>query len=565
MAWNTQQRTLELVSDALPTWYEKPLFVASRLRGTEKLGRLYDYEIDVSTIEAPGLFSSEMHKLVDVNKLVGKTLTVNVAIEGNGSWVQGVTLKEGSVNLGADVRELSGVIAGVKCLGSDDRRAFYRFRLRPWLWLASLNRDNRIFMDKTIEEITREVLAKYPYPVNWQLGGPGYGRKTYPKRDYQRQFWESDWDLLNRLWQEWGITFHFDGITLVLRDGASFHKHGPAYRTMQYLERGGQRIDEEHIHTLEMSRELTTGKVAVIDYDYTQATARFGRMIQIHRDASFDNAEEYIWADYAQPLQGAMGLNAQRNDYKFEADHLARMRAEAYRCKSLRIKGEGNLRGLMTGRTFFLEGFPFKPVNAEYLVTGTKIEITNNDTITQGGGVKREYTCKTKFTAQPANDVYRTPLTAKKPRAFAETAIVAGYGKDIAFTDQMARLKLWFVWDRVGKRDENATCWVPLSQMWQGVRYGALWIPRVDDHVHVGYVNSDPDRPFLLASHTTEFNKTPWDLPANVALSGWRSQDIGGTSIGSNAVVTDDTAGKLQVQVTSDYANSLFEIGRAHV
>src|SRR5580698_6034732 len=138
MAWNTQQRTLELVSDALPTWYEKPLFVASRLRGTEKLGRLYDYEIDVSTIEAPGLFSSEMHKLVDVNKLVGKTLTVNVAIEGNGSWVQGVTLKEGSVNLGADVRELSGVIAGVKCLGSDDRRAFYRFRLRPWLWLASL-------------------------------------------------------------------------------------------------------------------------------------------------------------------------------------------------------------------------------------------------------------------------------------------------------------------------------------------------------------------------------------------------------------------------------------------
>jgi len=310
-----------------------------------------------------------------------------------------------------------------------------------------------------------------------------------------------------------------------------------------------------------MSRDLTTGKVAVIDYDYTQATARLGRTIQIHRDAAFDNAEEYIWADYAQPLQGEMGLNADHNDDEFEADHLARMRAEAYRCKSRRIKGEGNLRGVMTGRTFFLEGFPFQPVNDEYLVTGTKIEIANNDTVTQSGTVKREYTCRTKFTAQRANQVYRTPLTAKKPRAFAETAIVAGYKDARIYTDAMSRLKLWFVWDRAGERNENATCWVPLSQAWQGVRYGALWIPRVGDHVHVGYVNSDPDRPFVLASHTTERNGAPWDLAANQALSGWRSRDLDTQGRASNAVVTDDTPGKLQVQVTSDYANSRFVAG----
>jgi len=500
-----------------------------------------------------------MHTLVDVNRIVGKRLTVKIAIEGNGTWVQGVTQDAGAVNLGADVREISGVIARVKCLGADERRMFYRLRLRPWLWLATLNRENRVFMDMTVAEITREVLAKYPFPVKWMLGGPGYGRKAYPKRDYQRQFWESDWELLNRLWQEWGITFHYDGIALVLRDGASFSRQGSAYRTIRYLDRDGQRIDEEHIHTLEMSRELTTGKVAVIDYDYTRSEARFGRRIQIHRNATFDNAEEYTWADYAQPQQGAMGLNAVQNDDEFEADHLARVRAEAHRCRSQRVRGEGNLRGLVTGRTFFLEGYPFAPVNKEYVVTGTTIEIVNNDTITQGGGVARKYRCKTKFSAQRANQVYRTPLRAKKPRAFAETAIVSGYGKSSVYPDAMARVKLWFTWDRVGRRDENATCWVPLAQVWQGSRYGALWIPRVGDHVHVGYVNADPDRPFVLSSHTTDYNPPPWDLAMNHALSGWRSQDLDGRA--SNAVVTDDTPGKLQVQVTSDHANSRFVAG----
>ncbi|CAD6521183.1 hypothetical protein LMG28727_01586 [Paraburkholderia kirstenboschensis] len=562
MVWNTQSRALDVTGDALPQHYGQPVFVAARLRGTEKLGRLYDYEVDVSTIEANGLYVSTMHEVVDVNRLVGRKMTVKIALEGSGTWASGATGEAGTMGTGAGVREITGVIAAAKCMGADDRRVFYRFRLRPWLWLATLNRENRAFMDMSVEEISRAVLEKYPYPVEWQLGGPGYGRKVYPKRDYQRQFWESDWDYLDRLWQEWGITFHFDGITLVLRDSASFRRHGPAYRTIRYLDRNGQRIDEEHIHRLAMSRALTTGKVAVIDYDYTQALTKFDRNIAIHREATFDNAEEYIWADYAQPLQGAMGLAGDHNDDEFEADILARVRVDAYRCKSLRIRGEGNLRGLTTGRTFFLEGYPFEPVNAEYLVTGTKIEIVNNDTVTLGGTATRGYRCQTKFTAQPANEVYRTPLKAKKPRAFAETAIVCGHDQTRGvFTDAMARLKLWFTWDRVGEKNGDATCWVPLAQAWQGLRYGALWIPRVRDHVYVGYVNSDPDRPFVLSSFNTDSNPLPWDLVANQSLSGWRSQELAAPWRASNMVVTDDTPGKLQVQMASDHANSRIVAG----
>jgi type VI secretion system secreted protein VgrG len=548
MAWNTQPRTLEVTGDALPKYYDRPVFETVRLSGVEKLGRLYDYWIDVQTISEIHL--SQVHEYVDVNKLVGQRMTVKIAIEGSGTAGD-----DGGANAGAGIRELTGVIAGVQSVGSDDRRAHYRLRLRPMLWLASLNRENRHFRDMNVREISDEILKKYPLTVRWRLVGAFNGNGPYPKRDYQRQYWESDWAYLNRLWQEWGITFYFDGDELVLMDNSGYPRHGAAYATLRYLDRNGQRIDEEHIHKLEYARALTTGKVAVIDYDYTRATARFGRSASNYRDATNDNAQEYTWADYAQPLQGAMGLNAQPNNDEFEADHLATVRADAHRNRSLRIRGEGNLRGVTTGRQFMLEGYPVAPVNQKYLVTGTKIEIVNNDTVTQGGS-GREYMCRTKFTAQPSQHVFRTPLKAVRPRAFAEKAIVTGHDKVGVTTDAMARVRVWFVWDRVNKRDENASCWVPLSQAWQGQRYGAMWIPRVDDHVYIGYLNSDPDRPFILGSHVTDRNVAPWDLYANHALSGWRSQDLGGYGKGSNTVVTDDTPGQLQVQVTSDYANS---------
>ncbi len=52
----------------------------------------------------------------------------------------------------------------------------------------------------SVIEITDAVLAKYPYPVDKRLF-----RGIYPKRDVQRQTFETDWAFLQRLWEEWGI------------------------------------------------------------------------------------------------------------------------------------------------------------------------------------------------------------------------------------------------------------------------------------------------------------------------------------------------------------------------
>jgi type VI secretion system secreted protein VgrG len=51
MSWLTQPRTLDIAGAALPVWQDMPLFTVSRLAGSEKLGRLYDYTVEVPTHE----------------------------------------------------------------------------------------------------------------------------------------------------------------------------------------------------------------------------------------------------------------------------------------------------------------------------------------------------------------------------------------------------------------------------------------------------------------------------------------------------------------------------------
>lgn len=39
--------------------------------------------------------------------------------------------------------------------------------------------------------------------------------------------------------------------------------------------------------------------------------------------------------------------------------------------------------------------------------------------------------------------------------------------------------KVQFHWDRYGKKDENSSCWIRVSQNWAGSGYGTMHIPRI--------------------------------------------------------------------------------------
>ncbi len=58
-------------------------------------------------------------------------------------------------------------------------------------------------------------------------------------------------------------------------------------------------------------------------------------------------------------------------------------------------------------------------------------------------------------------------------------------------------MKVQFHWDRYGKRDENSSCWIRVSQTWAGKGWGAVSTPRIGHEVIVDFLEGDPDQPIV--------------------------------------------------------------------
>ncbi|MFM0228561.1 contractile injection system protein, VgrG/Pvc8 family, partial [Paraburkholderia dipogonis] len=187
--------------------------------------------------------------------------------------------------------------------GADDRHMYYRLVVRPALWLTTKTSRSRIFQNRSVLDITSDVLRDYPVLYDMKVSAFRL-RNGYPERDFVRQMWESDFHFLTRLWREWGLYYFEDNDRLVLCDAPGVHQpHGNAYDSIRYHAPGAGRIDEEYIHCLKASRRITAAKVSVVDYDYTRARQNLPE----EHDAFGDlhGAEERHWGDYSQPLAGA--------------------------------------------------------------------------------------------------------------------------------------------------------------------------------------------------------------------------------------------------------------------
>ncbi|WP_371884773.1 type VI secretion system Vgr family protein [Caballeronia sp. S22] len=556
-----QSRTLNVACKALPTWGGADVLIAQRVSGVEALGKLFKYTVEFATLDSPTFRIYKARELIKPDELIGKTIEISIEFEGKGAFIPGLPGNLGAGNVGAGVRTINGIITEVRQTGSDERRAYYQFTVRPWLWLASKNRDSRVFQDMNVLQVTEAVLKSGNYKFPWQmrLAAVSLYNNVFPPRDFIRQFWQSDFEFLSQIWSEWGIYYHFDGMTLVLCDSPGSHKkHANAYDTVLYHAPEGKRIDEEHIYALSVSRKITAGEITLNDYDYTRSNGRFDMNQSRYSEASFDNAAQYHWGNYTQPMAGAMGLDGKPNDLRNEGDYLARVRVEALRCEGLRLHGTGNLRGLTTGRKFRLEGHPQKELNTRYLVVSTTIDVSNPDELTVTAGSDAQYHCKTDFVLQPDDTFFKT-MPREKPRAHPETAVVVGPENQPIWLDGYARTRVQFKWDRLGKLDQNSSCWVRVSQPWHGGPHSFIAVPRIGDEVTIGYHEGDPDKPFIMASKVNQFNPPPFELPRNMALTGLVSHALEGQ--GHNYVVTDDTPGQQQVQVASDQANSRLVLG----
>ncbi|WP_194270596.1 type VI secretion system Vgr family protein, partial [Glaciimonas soli] len=514
-------RILSTTSPVIPLIAGQPSMVPVSISGTEAVNALSEFKICFAT---PDIQNYRTYAAANANldDFIGHELTIAIQLEGNGTFIAGMPGGTGRGNIGAGVREISGLISDAKFLREEGRHALYELTIRPWLYLATLSTDCKIFQDKTAPEVLDIILAAYPFPVEKRLSA----EERYPKRDIQMQYNETDFAFFSRLCEEWGISYwfeHSDGAhRLILGDCNSSFRQAPseAYHELAFYTEG-KKIDEETIHAFTPARKLVSGVYKTTEYDYTRPRADLTVSNQVLRPTALNNLEQYEYhasANYSQPKAGAQ---QEGNDPFDEGKFISAMRMQAISNAAQRGSGSGHLRGLPTGCITTIKGHPQQAANIGYIVLSTTLTIVDVSQETQRSDGGQQYRVDCDFEVCPVKGPdYHPERITPKPVIHTATALVVGPENQPIWTDQYGRIKIQFTWDRVGQNDQNSSIWIRTSEMWSGNQLGSTHLPRIGSEAILSFISGDVDQPIIIGYVNNQNNLPPWQLPSQQALSG---------------------------------------------
>lgn len=425
-------------------------------------------------------------------------------------------------------RWFSGLVSEFRLRRIEDRFAYYDAVVSPWLWFLGNTTDCRIFQNMSVVEIVEDIFSKYGIAkFEKRLQG------SYPPREYCVQYDESDLDFVQRLLEHEGIFYFFehdDGEhTLILADAMSKLKSPPGYESVPFQTSGaGTRRDVEYITQWSPGGAVRPGAYVHTDYDFKKP----GADLMAQSAQAFSHSEA-SGEHYHQP--GAH-LDVGRGDT------IAAIRREELQAPHLRSVAHGTPRGLFSGCTFKLAEHPRDDQNQEYLVISAEYRLY--DPNYESGVTETEAeNFQIILEVAPTSLNYRPARITRRPvMRGPQTAKVVGPSGEEIFTDEYARVKVQFYWDREGKNDQNSSCFVRVSQTWAGSGWGFIQIPRIGQEVIVDFIEGDPDRPIITGRVYNAAQMPPYGLPGSATQSGWKSDSSKGGG-GYNELMFEDKAG----------------------
>ncbi len=474
---------------------------------TEELGRLFSINVEMGSTQD-----------ISFEKLLGQNVSIRL-------------------NFAQGKRYFNGFVSSISQGVGEGRFARYHATIHPWLWFLTRTSDCKIFQNKTVPDIIKEILKEHGFSdiVNRLKG-------SYRTWDYCVQYRETDFNFISRLMEQEGIYYYFmheqGKHTLYLADDMASHdKMSDCYTISYYPPDQAVIREDECISGWHITKQLQSGAYCLNEYDFERPKADLNANSTIVRNHSKADFEIYDYpGEYVKSSDG--------NQY-------AKIRIQELQSQYERMQGNGNVRGLICGGLFKLSLFPRSDQNREYLVTSVthSVRIENFESTTGGSG--NQYS--NSFTVIESSTPYRTVRSTPKPFVQGpQTAVVVGPSGEEIYTDEHGRVKTQFHWDRYGQFNENSSCWIRVSQVHAGKGFGGVDIPRIGEEVIVSFEEGDPDRPLITGRVYNGENKAPNDLPAKKMVSGLKSNSTPGSG-GNNSIMLDDSKGKEQVAINAQY------------
>jgi type VI secretion system secreted protein VgrG len=509
----------QIVRDFMPTQSNREISVKTALaddvllfrsmNGSEQIGRLSEFRVQL-------LSTDSNLKIAD---LLGKPMSVGLDLNGSDQ-----------------VRHFHGIVTRFCSTGWEGEFAAYEATICPGLWLLTRASNCRIFQDKSVPDIVKEVCGAYGDNVALSLMLSG----DYAPVPYCVQYRETDFNFVCRLLEGVGIYYYFthdaDKHTMVLADSNSAHSLIDGYSGLKYA---GSRQDgaeaDETVSLWAAGGEIQSSSYVLNDFDFEKAaSSTSGGLKATGQIAAPFMQAEYQMFDYPGNYTVVGDGNA-----------LARARIESLHGQGEQIDARTDARGLFPGGLFVLAEHPRDDQNRKYLITGAVYRISGGDYTSGKGVAPLEVDCR--LSAVGNEYPYRPlPVIARPVMMGPQTAMVVGKAGEEIWTDKYGRVKVQFHWDRLGKEDEHSSCWVRVAQGWAGKGWGAMSIPRIGMEVVVSFLEGDPDRPLVTGCVYNSDAMPPYALPAEQTKSTIKSNSSKGGE-GFNELRFEDKKGSEEV------------------
>lgn len=429
-------------------------------------------------------------------------------------------------------RSFHGIVRSFSRVGPYGRGlAAYRIEAIPRLWHLSRTGDCRIFQEKSAKEIVETILGEHQVaPVRWGASVPT------ERRPYCVQFNETDLEFVQRMLDEVGCGYFFEhnnnNHTLVVCGANADYPLVPG--DAQVLRR-----DADVFGALTEWQPVTTlqpGKTVAMDHDGLKPGTLLNKSAPTKLDTPGASAfEMFHWP----------GGQAPRPD----ADP-AKLAMEGYEAGADLVRATGNdPTSFAGGRLKVLHG-----LDATRPVTWLLSEVVHeayDETQLVGDGTAAY---ANNLLLMPADRAWRPTVPRPRPTMTGvHSAIVTGPAGEEIHCDEFGRVKVRFLWDRAGSRDDTSSCWVRVAQGFAGKWGGAWMLPRVGDEVLVAFVSGDPDRPIIIGSVFNSEQKPIYALPANKTQSGIKTKSSkGGGASNFNELRFEDKKGSEEINLQAE-------------
>lgn len=477
----------------------KDTFLLTGFEGVEYISGLFEFQIEV--------LSENLE--VDPNKIVGKTATVTIQNKQErkfNGFIKSFTFGEIKAN---NLRE-------------------YRMVMVPWLWFLSQTNDHRIFQEKTTKDIVSQIFSDLGFSdFDFRAAGGSV-------REYCVQHNESDLNFVSRLLEEEGIAYYFEHDDkkhqLILVDQKNAYEE-VAETNLEYSKGNtpdSQVTGWEHVYL------FRKGKWSLNDYNFKEPKKDLNASTKTKSQyAKNGEYEHYEYPGFYDTSKGS---------------DLVKIRLDAEEVDRNIVQGTSDCSSFFAGGQFKLAKHATSSEKGTYILVSVMHKVYDRSYFSGEEG-SSDY--KNEFVCIPSETHFRPKNEHQKPvMKGPQSAVVVGPAGEEIYIDEHNRIKVQFIWDREGKKDENSSCFVRVMQAWAGNGWGTSFIPRIGHEVIVSFLDGDPDRPLVTGSVYNGWNKPTYPSKTQSGIKTRSTKE--GTPQNFNELRFEDKKGDEQIYVHAE-------------